>query len=295
MFGYIRPRIDELKVRQEAEYRAAYCGLCRFLGRRYGMSSRFLVNYDITFLYLLLSGQEEREKCERCFCPANPLKKKACVPTSPAMEYSADVCVILCALSLQDKKRDAKGLKKLPPALASTFLRRAYRKACAERPALAVLAETQLSRLAALEAANCDSMDRAADAFAQLLSHCADEAIAGEKRPAQQLLYHVGRFLYLTDALDDLPEDAKTGSYNPLLYRFSCPDGALSEADRVYVCESIAQSITMAKAALALCELKSNREILENIVSLGMPAVLCAVDRGTFRAKQKITKDTGAL
>ena len=293
MFGYIRPRIDELKVRQEAEYRAAYCGLCRCLGRRYGMSSRFLVNYDITFLYLLLSGQEEKSKSERCFCPANPLKKKACAPASPAMEYSAGACVILCVRSLQDKKRDAKGLKKLPPALAGAFLRRAYRRACAERPALAALAETQLSRLAELEAANCDSMDRAADAFAQLLSHCADEAVTGEKRPAQQLLYHIGRYIYLTDALDDLP--AKTGNYNPLRFRFACPDGALSETDRAYVCESIGQSIAMANTALALCELKSNREILENIVSLGLPAVLCAVDRGTFQAKQKITKDTGAL
>ena len=295
MFGYIRPRIDELKVRQEAEYRAAYCGLCRCLGRRYGMSSRFLVNYDITFLYLLLSGQEEKNKSERCFCPANPLKKKACAPASPAMEYSADACVILCVRSLQDKKRDAKGLKKLPPALANAFLRPAYRRACAERPALAALAKTQLSRLAELEAANCDSMDRAADAFALLLSHCADEAVTGEKRPAQQLLYHIGRFIYLTDALDDLPKDAKTGNYNPLRFRFACPEGALSETDRAYVCESIGQSIAMANAALALCEMKSNREILENIVSLGLPAVLCAVDRGTFQAKQKITKDTGAL
>ena len=295
MFGYIRPRIDELKVRQEAEYRAAYCGLCRCLGKRCGMSSRFLVNYDITFLYLLLSGQGEREQCGRCFCPANPLKKKRCAPVSPAMEYSADVCVILCTLSLRDKVRDAKGIGKLPPALAGAFLRRAFRRAGERRPALAALARTQLERLSELEAEKCDSMDRVADAFAELLSHCADEAIEGEKRPAQQLLYHIGRYIYLTDALDDLAEDAKTGNYNPLLYRFSCPDGTLSEADRAYVVESIGQSVIMARTALALCELRSNREILENIVSLGLPGVLCAVNRGKFHAKQKMTKDTGEL
>ena len=45
MFGYIRPRIDELRVREAAEYRAAYCGLCRCLGKRCGMSSRFLVKF----------------------------------------------------------------------------------------------------------------------------------------------------------------------------------------------------------------------------------------------------------
>ena len=137
-------------------------------------------------------------------------------------------------------------------------------------------------------------MDRAADAFAVLLSHCADGALEGELRPVQQLLYHVGRFIYLTDALDDLRKDAASGDYNPLLCRFSCPDGALSEDDRAYVRESILASVSMAGAALALCELRSNREILENIVSLGMPAVLDAVDRGTFQSKRKM-KDTGAL
>ncbi len=295
MFGYIRPRIDELKVRRAAEYRAAYCGLCRCLGKRCGMSSRFLVNYDITFLCLLLAGQGEQEKCGRCFCPANPLRRKPCVPISPAMEYGADVCVILGVLSLRDKVRDARGVRKLPPAVAGALLHRAFRRACGRRPALAALARTQLERLAALEAEKCDSMDRVADAFAELLAHCADAALEGEKRPAQQLLYHVGRYIYLTDALDDLAADAKSGNYNPLLYRFSCPGGTLSEADRAYVVESIGQSVHMARAALALCELKSNRELLENIVTLGMPGVLCAVNRGVFSAKQKMTKDTGEL
>ena len=294
MFGYIRPRIDELKVRQEAEYRAAYCGLCRCLGRRYGMIARFLVNYDITFAWLLIAGHGELEACSRQFCPANPLKKKPCRPIGPAMEYCADLCVILCTASLRDRKRDAKGLGKLPPALAGAALRRAERRACESRPALSALTRAQLDKLSELEAAGCDSMDRAADAFAGLLSRCADEAIDGEKRPVQQLLYHVGRYIYLTDALDDLRADAASGDYNPLLRRFSCPDGVLSEADRAYVRESILASVSMARAALALCDLRSNREILENVVSLGMPAVLDAVDRGTFQSKRKM-KDTGAL
>ena len=102
MFGYIRPRIDELKVRQEAEYRAAYCGLCRCLGKRYGLTARFLVNYDITFACLLISGHGEQQSCTRQFCPANPLKKKACRPVTPATEYCADLCVILGAAALRD-------------------------------------------------------------------------------------------------------------------------------------------------------------------------------------------------
>lgn len=294
MFGYIRPRVDELRVRDEARYRAAYCGLCRSLGKRYGMRCRFLVNYDITFLYLLLAMQEEAKPCESCFCPANPLCRKKCVAQTPAMEYAADVCVLLCALSLDDARRDTKGIKRILPAAAFWLLKSALRKAEDRHPALALLAKQQLAQLHELETQNCASMDRVADTFASLLSRCADDFLAGEKRPAQQLLYHVGRFIYLTDALDDLPKDAASGSYNPLLHRFSCPEGQISPEDRAYVCRSIDDSVGLAVAALELCEGTQNREILYNIIYLGMPAVLRAVDRGTFHAKRKM-KDTGEL
>ena len=39
MFGYIRPRRDTLLVRDYDRYRAAYCGLCRALGKRCGFAA----------------------------------------------------------------------------------------------------------------------------------------------------------------------------------------------------------------------------------------------------------------
>ena len=55
MFGYVRPLPDELKVRDLRVWREDYCGLCRCLGTRYGFAARFLLSYDITFLYGLLT------------------------------------------------------------------------------------------------------------------------------------------------------------------------------------------------------------------------------------------------
>ena len=46
MFGYVRPRRDQLAEADLDAYQAAYCGLCRALGKRYGFFARFLVNYD---------------------------------------------------------------------------------------------------------------------------------------------------------------------------------------------------------------------------------------------------------
>ena len=44
MFGYIRPLECELKVRDQALYRAYYCGLCKTIGRRYGQVARVALN-----------------------------------------------------------------------------------------------------------------------------------------------------------------------------------------------------------------------------------------------------------
>lgn len=49
-------------------------------------------------------------------------------------------------------------------------------------------------------------MDRAADTFARLLQAAAPEA-GGQSRVLSQLLYHLGRWIYLADARDDLEED----------------------------------------------------------------------------------------
>ena len=54
MFGYVRPSLPKLTEEDKRRFRAAYCGLCRALGERYGLPARFILNYDLTFLAVLL-------------------------------------------------------------------------------------------------------------------------------------------------------------------------------------------------------------------------------------------------
>ena len=55
MFGYVRPAADRLTQEQTDLFRSAYCGLCRTLGRRYGLPARMILNYDLAFLAILLA------------------------------------------------------------------------------------------------------------------------------------------------------------------------------------------------------------------------------------------------
>ena len=80
MFGYVRPVREELKCRDFDLYKATYCGLCGAMRRRYGWLAPMFLNYDFTFLALLLSEPEERFTPLPGAVPRQPPAEKAHVP-----------------------------------------------------------------------------------------------------------------------------------------------------------------------------------------------------------------------
>ena len=50
MFGYVKPDIRELKVKEYDAYRAIYCGICKSTGRSLGQAARLALTYDAVFL-----------------------------------------------------------------------------------------------------------------------------------------------------------------------------------------------------------------------------------------------------
>ena len=71
MFGYLTADSSKLTEEELARYKACYCGLCRSLGHRHGQLSRLSLNYDMTFLVLLLSSLYE---------PEEKIGESACLP-----------------------------------------------------------------------------------------------------------------------------------------------------------------------------------------------------------------------
>ena len=287
MFGYVLPRRDLLSEQGKKRYRAAYCGLCRSLKKNYGFRARFLVNYDMTFLYFVLHDGDGAQT-ERCACPARPFCKKDCLKDGGEMTFAADMSVLLSVWKLRDAAHDGRFFHALAAKAALRIYRKPYQKACERHPAENAMFAEQLSRLQALEDAHCASIDRAADAFAALLRACAVLRTGeNERRATELLLYHVGRFLYLTDALEDLPKDERSGSYNPLRYRYALQGGRLSERDKQRLLDTVDASVSMAASALELLPASDDDEIRRNIIYYGLPAVLHSVAAGTFRKKKR--------
>ena len=133
MFGYVRPPLEDLPPEETERFRQAYCGLCHTLAKRHGLAARFILNYDFTFLAILLSQREAAPTaCARC--PASPLRRRSFLEPDAAMELAADESVILAYWQLRDGVADHGFWKSLLYRLLSRLLYRAYRRAAALRP-----------------------------------------------------------------------------------------------------------------------------------------------------------------
>ena len=289
MFGYVIPLRGELKVRELDAYQGIYCGLCHTLGRRYGFLSRMLLNYDFTFLAMVLASSSDKPVTEHRRCIACPLRgKDVCTPRG-SLDIAADASVILTYWKLRDSVADDPFFKSLAARCLSVLLRPSYRKAAARRPEFDHRTVECLRALHALEVAASPSLDRTADTFACILRSAAPAT--GEEsrdRAVEQLLYHVGRWIYLVDAWDDLEEDREQGGYNPVSLRF--PDGP--EKHREELRTTLHHSLNLAVSACNLTDFGPWNGILLNILCQGLPMVEEAVFTGQWRLLKKQTGRT---
>ncbi len=291
MFGYVRPSFDRLDEAERARFRAVYCGLCTTLGKRYGFAARCILNYDFALLAMLLSTAEE-ERCTECRCAAHPFKPCRVQSENDALALAADESVILAWWQLRDAIADHGFLRSIPYRAAALFLRRAYRKASALRSDFDAHTKAQLAVLSALEREKCPSLDRVADTFAALLRgtamHLSNET---QRRVLGELFYHLGRWVYIVDAVDDLASDIKSGGYNPLIYRYDLQGNALDTASRAALCTTLDNSIRCMAAAYELCDATHYHTILDSVFYEGLYAVGGAVLDGTFRKARRSRRE----
>lgn len=105
MFGYIRPSKPHLSEQDEARFQSVYCGLCHELGRKYGFAARFVLNFDFTFLAILLSDAQEPE-CESSARGASVQGTSALMAHTVALETAADHSLVLAWWQLRDHIED---------------------------------------------------------------------------------------------------------------------------------------------------------------------------------------------
>ena len=212
MFGYININRKDLSPENLDIYQSYYCGLCHALKQDSGIKAQMFLNYDMTFLILLLTGLYELEDGAKKFiCPLHPGKKKT-ERINEATQYAAEMNVLLAYHNLEDDWRDDKAYAK---HAISQMIKKDYKRIVEKYPRQAATLERYMERLAVCEENKEYNLDLIAGLTGEMLGEVfawKEDIWADELRC---MGFYMGKFIYLMDAYEDLDKDEKNKKYNP--------------------------------------------------------------------------------
>ena len=286
MFGYVKAYKPELKMAEYETYKAVYCSLCRVLGRQYGIFAKMTLSYDFTFMALLrLSQSDDFCGYDTMRCTFNPLKKCSCVKSDEEeLCYTAAVSIILFYYKLKDNYIDSGFCGKLVSLMLMPIFSHYRKKAMRRYPSADIAAAKMIRRQQNLEREHCGGFDMAAAPTADFLSAAFSRdfsAYGGSNdantRILKELGASAGRWIYMTDALDDLDDDIKHGGYNVIAQKFglygAASDDAMQNAKQ-YAKSAINSYNSGMCDAYVLLDMKRYDTIIANILYLGLKNVL---------------------
>lgn len=261
MFGYVRVRKPELKIREYDCYKCYYCGLCRSLKRSYGISAELLLSYDLTFLTLLLSSVYDlKTRKYRSRCIVHPFRKQLRIE-SDADSYSSAMSVLLGYLHFDDDINDSKSIKASFGKLL--FRRRAY-SIEKEYPRQTDTLRKELSALHDLEKQGSHDIDALCSHFGNALGEIfvwRDDIFS---RYLRQMGYFLGRFIYVMDAVDDWEKDRRNNEFNPYSDEASLKE-VMEKAKPLML-----KDISASADAFEMLPVVDNADIIRNIIYAGV-------------------------
>lgn len=256
MFGYVMPGPEGLSQQEKDRYQAFYCGLCRGLSDRYGAAGRATLTYDMAFLTILLSGVYEPEETSGLLrCPVHPVKKHEYILTDMTA-YAADMNLLLTYYKCLDDWADDRSAAAYAQA---KLLKKHADKIRSVWPVQCGAISDGLKKLRAMEKANELNPDLPANTFGVLMGELFVRQEDRHSALLRKMGAALGRFIYLMDAVLDLPQDIKKQRYNPLV--------AQTDTDFTPVLTMLIGECTSHFEAL---ELKRDRNILRNILYSGV-------------------------
>lgn len=290
MFGYVRAHKSELLVKEYDQYKAIYCQLCRELGDSFGIGSRYILSYDITFYVLLalsVSGADVTAANKRC--TVNPAKRCMYLESADG-EYikGAALSIIMTYHKLRDNIQDEGFFKSIACRIGCGFFKGKYKKATSLYPDIAQIVEEYMVNQGEAEKSEDYSIDSCSEPTAIMLSRLC-ENLSHDKMQAAVLKefgYYFGRWIYIMDAADDLRDDLKNGSFNPFIKFLSLEEyhrikpqkksaKEFTDEDRNKAHEQanevLNSTISMMLGPLNLLDLEYFGPIIENIILKGLP------------------------
>lgn len=271
MFGYIKPCIGELKVKDYELYKATYCGLCRTMGKCTGCVSKMTLSYDFVFFALVrMALLKAKGVVKKRGCLLHPIKKRLMLEINPTLEYTAKASVLLTRIKLKDNINDSRGFSRFLARIAglvSVFFKKTDENLYPLRDKI----QACFDELLTLEREGCDSIDMVANTSGELIGHVASFGLDEQSaKIAYEIGFHLGKWVYVIDACDDLEKDVKKGSYNVLKTAFG---DELTDTDKALLKNAMLLELGGMSKSVEQIDFSEHRDveaIIQNIVYAGL-------------------------
>ena len=286
MFGYVRTDTPYLYIKDDTLYKAMYCGVCKGIAQVCGQSARMGLSYDVTFLSVILHNIAGLDvKIEKSHCLTHCIRSKPMAEVDELTRMLGAFNTALVYYKYTDDIADGdRGRGK------RLWFKKGFARVKKKYPEIERIVRENLALQEGVEKAKTDSIDRAADATANMLAEFCDYVL-GEKATAYThgLFYAVGKWIYLIDALDDYDKDKKKNAYNPFVLAYGAPsrkvmlEGKSGEEVR-FAFHALFFDI---RENLSHISFRFNRDLSDNILLRGLPTVTKRVMEGCLCASKR--------
>lgn len=269
MFGYISPDRPHLFIKDEMLYKALYCGMCKSIGKSCGQFARTALTYDLAFMAALMHNiRGDDVKIKKRRCGLHLIKRRPMVVPDDTDLILGCVNTALAYYKLLDDKLD--GDKK---GFFAFMYKKGFKRTLKKHPRIAEIIKTHTDGQRQIEEEECAIIDAACEHTAAMMRELSDYVLGSfATENTSQLLYDVGKWVYLADALDDYDKDVKKGRYNVLYKAF----GKSSKAEAVKTGEEELTFLFNALFAdmryhLSKIKFHFNHDLTDNIIIMGIP------------------------
>ena len=283
MFGYVIIDKPNILIKDYQTYRSYYCGLCKAIGKRTGQLMRFSLNYDIVFLALLAYNYEDRDPVfKKGHCPVHPIRKIEYVDDEEIFSKIADVNTILGYYKVEDDVVDEgkhKGIKQ--------GLKGYYKKAAKRLPDFAESVRVGYEKLREKEK-NEQDVEALADVFGQMLMKAADAVTDKADALLRRLLYNVGKWIYVIDAVDDVKKDYEKQNFNPFLREIKSWNDTVYDEVEQKARPVLYECIASVRECYDKMHIEISEGALSNVIYMGLKARTESVLQSRGQKCQKI-------
>ena len=285
MFGYIRPDLPYLYLKDDKLYKSLYCGICKGIGKTCSQRARLSLTYDVAFLSAVahnIIGKDVEIKQKRCV--AHPIVSRPMASVDDLTETLACVNVLLAYYKIQDDIIDGSGGR-----FKRTFVTRGYKRAKKKCPEIDNIIKESYNELRKFEKANDSMIDRVCEPFSDMLKKLSFIILGKDfsTEHTENLFYFIGKWIYLIDALDDYDKDIKKKCYNPLRAGFNAESAKQlienNGKDIAIIFNDIVNNI-----AVAFNNIKFyfNKDLIGNILLRGIPQKTDEIIKGIIDGKK---------